>query len=441
MPQSPVPDYYELFGVPRDADVDTITKAYRRLTRVVHPDTGGTPGMFRLVRAVYETLSDPDRRRAYDAALDGRAEWPDWPPDDQAEEPVYDTGAGWQGPGSEDFAAESGSVHDTSGRTAWAFEPGALSWWSEAEPGRPPVYVPASAGTGYPVVAMILAFASPAWLVKDATVAGLLFLFLGLAVTVVAFFKGGDRRGGLWVSLGFVATGATGAVAGYFGAGSLPALPLVVALAGLFVSVMLAYRGGVRQQLISDVPPSMVEEREYGRAGVGCGDVDDNRADELAGIALSTLRAIPGVRVFYGLRPYGWSGPSYHAVACGRSVALVAVRIWEPGRYEWALNGSLLRDGRPFDGDRVGIGDDVSACQGLLGLLTDVRGFVLVVPTREGELPEATAKNGTLLGDAQTVVDRIGKWFLAQGATDVVYRRVIDRLYDQLPEEDEADEE
>lgn len=49
MSRSATPDYYELLGVPRDADVETITKAYRKLARVSHPDGGGNAGMFRLL--------------------------------------------------------------------------------------------------------------------------------------------------------------------------------------------------------------------------------------------------------------------------------------------------------------------------------------------------------------------------------------------------------
>jgi molecular chaperone DnaJ len=64
-------DLYELIGVPRDAGLEQIKRAYRRLARRYHPDIN--PGdraaavRFRVVADAYETLADPDRRRQYDA--------------------------------------------------------------------------------------------------------------------------------------------------------------------------------------------------------------------------------------------------------------------------------------------------------------------------------------------------------------------------------------
>ncbi|PZF82779.1 J domain-containing protein [Jiangella anatolica] len=65
-------DYYDLLDVPATATAAEIREAYRRAVRTAHPDVGGTSGMFRLITVAYETLSDPDRRAAYDATL-GRA--------------------------------------------------------------------------------------------------------------------------------------------------------------------------------------------------------------------------------------------------------------------------------------------------------------------------------------------------------------------------------
>lgn len=62
-------DYYAALGVPPDADVETIRKAYRKLARQHHPDVSGKAGTeerFKEVAEAYATLKDPEKRAAYD---------------------------------------------------------------------------------------------------------------------------------------------------------------------------------------------------------------------------------------------------------------------------------------------------------------------------------------------------------------------------------------
>jgi molecular chaperone DnaJ len=63
-------DYYELLGVPRDADAKTIKDAFRQLARRYHPDTSREPDAvqrFKEIAEAYGVLSDPARRADYDA--------------------------------------------------------------------------------------------------------------------------------------------------------------------------------------------------------------------------------------------------------------------------------------------------------------------------------------------------------------------------------------
>lgn len=63
-------DYYELLGVPRDADAEQIKKAYRKKALKYHPDRNEgskeAEDRFKEVTEAYEVLRDSERRAMYD---------------------------------------------------------------------------------------------------------------------------------------------------------------------------------------------------------------------------------------------------------------------------------------------------------------------------------------------------------------------------------------
>ena len=62
-------DFYDLLGVGRDADADTLKRAYRSKARKYHPDINKEPGAedrFKEIGRAYEVLSDPQSRARYD---------------------------------------------------------------------------------------------------------------------------------------------------------------------------------------------------------------------------------------------------------------------------------------------------------------------------------------------------------------------------------------
>src|SRR5689334_4009784 len=63
--------YYDVLGIPFDADEDTVRSAYRTLARRYHPDAGEGSSVerFRQVVEAYEILNDPAHRRLYDLSL------------------------------------------------------------------------------------------------------------------------------------------------------------------------------------------------------------------------------------------------------------------------------------------------------------------------------------------------------------------------------------
>ena len=59
---------YEILGVDRDADDDTIKRAYRRASSAAHPDReGGSTEEQQRVNDAYAILSDPDKRAEFNA--------------------------------------------------------------------------------------------------------------------------------------------------------------------------------------------------------------------------------------------------------------------------------------------------------------------------------------------------------------------------------------
>ncbi len=72
-------DYYEVLGVARDADEESLKKAYRKLAMQFHPDRNqgndGAEARFKEAGEAYEVLKDAEKRAAYDrfghAAFEG----------------------------------------------------------------------------------------------------------------------------------------------------------------------------------------------------------------------------------------------------------------------------------------------------------------------------------------------------------------------------------
>jgi DnaJ-class molecular chaperone len=69
-PRSNPADHYSILNVTPNATVDEIKKSFRKLALKYHPDKNtdeGASDNFRRVKLAHEVLSDPLKRRQYDA--------------------------------------------------------------------------------------------------------------------------------------------------------------------------------------------------------------------------------------------------------------------------------------------------------------------------------------------------------------------------------------
>lgn len=76
-------DYYRVLGVPRAANAEELKKAFRRLARKYHPDLSREPdaeARMKEVNEAFATLSDPEKRAAYDQAAKKPARGPEFKP-------------------------------------------------------------------------------------------------------------------------------------------------------------------------------------------------------------------------------------------------------------------------------------------------------------------------------------------------------------------------
>jgi molecular chaperone DnaJ len=109
-------DYYSVLGVDRSADAAEIKKAYRKLARKHHPDVNPdnpeAEKRFKEIQEAYAVLSDPDKRRQYDAfgRVDGAP--------DAGFDPFRRAGSSWRNAGGgfrvdvSDFGSAGGGFQD-----------------------------------------------------------------------------------------------------------------------------------------------------------------------------------------------------------------------------------------------------------------------------------------------------------------------------------------
>ena len=110
-------DFYQVLGVPRNADQDEIQRAYRKLARTYHPDVNSDPAAedrFKEISEAYDVLSDPQTRRRYDAFGPDFRQVPEDVDPDEWRRRRAGAGAGAGRPAAASEAAASGGATGSS---------------------------------------------------------------------------------------------------------------------------------------------------------------------------------------------------------------------------------------------------------------------------------------------------------------------------------------
>lgn len=109
-------DYYETFGLPREATQDEIKRAYRKLARKYHPDVSkaaDAEARFKELGEAYAVLKDPEKRAAYDQMGSQWKAGQDFQPP-----PGWDEGFEFSGRGADDDLDQSDFFEALFGRQA-----------------------------------------------------------------------------------------------------------------------------------------------------------------------------------------------------------------------------------------------------------------------------------------------------------------------------------
>jgi hypothetical protein len=228
---------------------------------------------------------------------------------------------------------------------------------------------------------------------------------------------GGRHGSGRLSIIGAVAASAVGwilALAGLTGTiavlpqlGWSKVLPVAALCTAPAAAVWMTRHAIESGRIRTAVPPPLLEQRYHGRLDVitDC----ERRAlrpiiasayevATLTGELLADLVAVPGVRIFQGVRPAAAGLPLIpHAVSAGRHLVFIESVAWPPGRYETAENGRIQCDGMYIGQSVRPLLAAVQYWRKVLPRNHHVCAVVVVHPATEGEITLPAAMSGDLL--------------------------------------------
>lgn len=333
MAHAPV-THYDVLDVPATATAEDIKKAHQRAMKTAHPDVGGNAGLFRLVQEAHETLSDPDRRAAYDRHLrDGSKNnvppSQDAPRQDQHQEPPRQHRS--EKPRTEPFRAMEAP-------------PAPPAWTGPAVEFRPPLTAPANEGqkVRLPVSRGVLR-----WRKVLLIIGAVACIFPVLSMILAIGMYGADPIMMLTGVIGIVVTAGFWtlvAMTPWWIARRKKTPPATVLAGAILPEAYLT-------PTVHGVPGRDLSAARFGdRATMGA--EGEKRTAHL--ITESVLGGLPAARLINGLR---WPGAEHadidHAVIAGNRIALIDSKMWADGDYWWD-NKRLFKNGKELEAFKLG---------------------------------------------------------------------------------------
>lgn len=191
------------------------------------------------------------------------------------------------------------------------------------------------------------------------------------------------------------------------------ALWLLLVAAASYGVVRLVRRYLTASRVTKSFAAELGNSIEFGTPGQEQGELAERLTAQLLSKYLTKL---PAARIFHGLRmPDSVFADVDHAVLCGRRLVLIESKLWLPGHYRANPDGSLCRNDHLFRGGVIRLPKAVAAYRKLLPDV-EVRGIVLVYPSREGMLTTSGSADILALTPESFVRD-VGAWLAGQPTT------------------------
>ncbi len=419
MPKASDGDLYEVLGVARDADQEEIKRAYRAAVKKFHPDAEGNSYFFRLIQQAYETLSDPDRRAAYDRT--GREEAPRAPQPPPPERPPPPAQPG-------QWAA---------GPSVPAIPYDEIPWWPRVNPdarirwrGR---LRPATIGfvvLGGSWLVLVAFGLATEGLAKAGYYGYLVFAAVVLPTLwcVISALLGRKppRPAVFWsLAAGVCLIGLAYYAQTQHVATARPSTLIRYALGALIVPFAAGWYARSRGQQKIDWQANLWRLRG-GRQGATARTADLEQAASLTADLLSRyLTRIPAVRVFRD--PVGFGPNVDHVVLCGRRLVLIMSVVWPAGDYTIGRGGDVLLAGRPALSGSLGVGAALRSARRHFPTAVS-RSVLLVWPDQPGQPPRTgwTPANAYGVIGPDVLVKDVGGWLAER--PDTVHRGLFRAL-------------